>query len=1330
MANILYEPNDFTIVDVIETAHQELNEDVYTSLKGKSILNLIHPAYLAKFLSDHNVSFHTQESSVNSYQFIIGDKTTFCDVQFQNANRQNEYGAFQCSPSLLANLVSKVKKNLLPQILQDSRLTVLVSEAGNVFHCPTMRGLFVEYLSEDQLLGKQLFDVLKVTDLHSGKHFTLEVLLKNLNEQVQALFRIADDKVVALTIKTTKVEYADATFYCVAFDTIAQPENDISSPFILELFDAKIQQAIIVTDMKGQIQFWNQHATTLYGWAKDEVIGKNVMNTIPVEQSLEEAQEIMLQLKNGLSWSGIFLAQNKSGDSLYVQVHDSPILDEEGNLVGIIGVSWDVTDQEKERSTYKLLQKLLNNTSEGIIAVYPSGVVAYANIYVKSLFNLKDVVAQSITLDQLFKDRSEDILLLNGLRGLQDGKSFVFEGALKVSTDKRIQFRIDGRPVFHENGQLAGVTLFIEDISERVALRNLHQSEVLNREALINGTQDWIWSVDSNYCLITANNALLNNLEGYFGKRVASGTNLLDKSIFDKEYISYWKSIYDQALSGQSIIEEFAAPTPEGEYGHVYAAVTLNPIFNNQGEIVGCACYGRDITKEKKAIIQLQTSEKRFSTIFSSAPLGIAIIDSYTGKIEELNQPFADIAGRSITEMKQISWMEITHPDDITEDQENMQLMNEKKISGFTMEKRYIRPDGSYVWINMAIKPIDFEQYANPHHLCMIEDITNKKNDHEAVRISNERYEIAVKATNDMIWDWDVQNDHVYRNAEHFVRLTGLPESQKDANGEFWYTRVHPDDLSLLKKTIQEVADQKGKNTFDEIYRFIKADNSIAYFNDRGYAIKDEAGNLIRVIGSVTDITEKKQYEEELERLSLVAKKTSNAVIVTDVKGHAIWVNEAFEHISGYKANEIIGKIPGEILQGVDTDPDIKLFMSHRIKQRKPFECEILNYHKNGNAYWIYLQAQPVFNENGDLKYYFAIQSDITAEKNAQEELKRSELKYRQLFDSSPVSIVIWNPETMLIEEVNEKAVEDYGIERHKLIGSNYLNLHDQKSKSSILDLADKVSIDNNFYHHAVYACKGKQAQTLFMQVSFHRIDYDGRMSVMAIGNNITEQVLLESALTDERRRKQDELTMAVLSAQDRERTNLGQELHDNVNQLLSVAKMYLSLSRKQDSQFGDHIQMVDNAITEAIADIRNISHELILPRFTEGDFGGFLDELFKRFSSASKIPVELQFQDSTIQGVSESQLLAIYRILQEQLNNVIKYAKANTVFVDFKRRGQDLFIELKDDGVGFNMDANWKGGVGFANMRTRASMNSGTINVDAAEGKGCTLQLHFVIKA
>lgn len=246
MANILYEPDDFTIVDVIGTTHQELNEDVYSSLKGKSILNLIDPAYVAKFLADHYASFHTQEPSLKSYQFRIGDQVTFCDIQFLNANSQKQFGELNCHPALLANLVRKVRKQVLPQILQDSRLTVLVTADGVAFHCPKIKGVFAEYLSVKQLIGKQLFEVLQINELFSGKSLSLETLFDKLDQEIQALLRFTDNQVYALVIVPTKVQYADAPFYCLEFEMLSQAESDINSPFILNCLMRKFSRQLLL----------------------------------------------------------------------------------------------------------------------------------------------------------------------------------------------------------------------------------------------------------------------------------------------------------------------------------------------------------------------------------------------------------------------------------------------------------------------------------------------------------------------------------------------------------------------------------------------------------------------------------------------------------------------------------------------------------------------------------------------------------------------------------------------------------------------------------------------------------------------------------------------------------------------------------------------------------------------------------------------------------------------------------------------------------------------------------------------------------------------------
>ena len=135
----------------------------------------------------------------------------------------------------------------------------------------------------------------------------------------------------------------------------------------------------------------------------------------------------------------------------------------------------------------------------------------------------------------------------------------------------------------------------------------------------------------------------------------------------------------------------------------------------------------QDVTEHQQAERALMASEERFRTMFMQSPIGIAMIDSLTGHIFDANPRFAEIAGRSMDELKNIDWLQITHPDDIQADLENMAMMNAGKISKFQMEKRYLHPDGKAVWIDMTITPLKVEDKTQPRHLCMIQDISERK---------------------------------------------------------------------------------------------------------------------------------------------------------------------------------------------------------------------------------------------------------------------------------------------------------------------------------------------------------------------------------------------------------------------------------------------------------------------------------------------------------------------------------------------------------------------------------------------------------------------------
>lgn len=150
-------------------------------------------------------------------------------------------------------------------------------------------------------------------------------------------------------------------------------------------------------------------------------------------------------------------------------------------------------------------------------------------------------------------------------------------------------------------------------------------------------------------------------------------------------------------------------------------------------------------------------------------------------------------------------------------------------------------------------------------------------------------------------------------------------------------------------------------------------------------AMRDERGRIIGYLGIAQDISEQKATEKQLRQLSLVASKTNNAVIITDAEGYTTWSNDAFEEISGYTFNEILGKKPGSILQGKNTNPDHVQRVRQGLASKKPFMQEILNYHKLGEAYWLSLNITPVFDEQGQVMQFIGVETDITELKGQKE---------------------------------------------------------------------------------------------------------------------------------------------------------------------------------------------------------------------------------------------------------------------------------------------------------------------------------------------------------
>jgi two-component system CheB/CheR fusion protein len=141
-------------------------------------------------------------------------------------------------------------------------------------------------------------------------------------------------------------------------------------------------------------------------------------------------------------------------------------------------------------------------------------------------------------------------------------------------------------------------------------------------------------------------------------------------------------------------------------------------------------------------------------------------------------------------------------------------------------------------------------------------------------------------------------------------------------------------------------------------------------------------------VSMLIDMTDQLNIESENRKLSLIAQETINGAVLTDANGKITWVNKAFERITGYTFEEVRGKKPGSMLQGEGSDREIIAYMSKQLKNKLGFKVEMLNYKKTGEEYWVSVQCQPLYNPNGEVEGYFAIETDITREKNEERQLR------------------------------------------------------------------------------------------------------------------------------------------------------------------------------------------------------------------------------------------------------------------------------------------------------------------------------------------------------
>lgn len=222
---------------------------------------------------------------------------------------------------------------------------------------------------------------------------------------------------------------------------------------------------------------------------------------------------------------------------------------------------------------------------------------------------------------------------------------------------------------------------------------------------------------------------------------------------------------------------------------------------------------------------------------------------------------------------------------------------------------------------------------------------------------------------------------------------------------------------------------------------------------------------------------------------------------------------------------------------------------------------------------------------------------------------------------------------------------------------------------------------------------------------------------------DVTDAVLLRKDLKAQEVRSQQQITDAVRTTQELERMEISQELHDNVNQLLNMARLYLELELRSGAHSGEHLKQGHNLVTRAMAEVRKISEALVHSSVEEQNLEAALEELLGQVMEVKKINVckKIELPD---EALIESKVKTIlFRIVQEQVTNVVKHSGARNLFIDLTFREGDLELSIRDDGRGFDT-TNYTRGMGFQNMKTRAALMDGRVLITSAPGDGCQVQV------
>ncbi len=406
------------------------------------------------------------------------------------------------------------------------------------------------------------------------------------------------------------------------------------------------------------------------------------------------------------------------------------------------------------------------------------------------------------------------------------------------------------------------------------------------------------------------------------------------------------------------------------------------PAYDKDGKFVMIAGFAEDITKRHLTSLKLHESEQRFRTIFEMAGVGVTLAELPKGKYIAVNKCFTQMLGYSNDEMMNLSFKDITHPDDVKTTLEHVKKLTSGEVNTFSIEKRYIaQGTNRTIWVNSTVS-IAWSPKLSIHYLIeVIEDITEKRLADMALQESESRFRSLTELSPSGVFRTDENGKCVYVNART-TNVVGL--SEHDCLNAGLFQTLHTDDKQRVQERWIESID--GFVDFSDEYRFQHSNGELVWVKCQAVPVYNSDAKYTGYIGTLTDITELKQAENVKKQAVNVFANTKDGIVVTDSRARITAVNPAFELITGYTEAAVLGKNPS-ILKSGRQPKEFYRKMWSELQNTGSWEGEIWNKKHDGEFYPEWVKISTIRDSQGNIINYVGVFSNTSEIKKAQDDL-------------------------------------------------------------------------------------------------------------------------------------------------------------------------------------------------------------------------------------------------------------------------------------------------------------------------------------------------------